>query len=96
MQERNSTSEVDNKLIQVNLNILELKGVSDPRSCCALSIDFLIEESLREVEQVQDVVVSEEEGVVRLWILGEVSVLKEELVARIEDLGFRVGGIEFA
>lgn len=90
MREQDVSLEIDHDLVQINLAVPELKGTSDPRSCCVLPVDFLIEESLREVEQVHDVVVSESEGIVYVWSVGDSSELKDTLTARIEELGFRV------
>ena len=87
----------DNNLIQIHLVVPELRNLlSVVGSCCALPVDFLIEESVREVEQVHDVVVSEAEGVVRVWTLRDFPELREELVARIEGLGFKVNRVDCA
>lgn len=58
--------------------------------CCAVPAQFLIEETLKEVEQVREVAVSDESGVVRVWVTKGGGALEEELKGRIEGLGYGV------
>ena len=60
--------------------------------CCAVPMEFLIEETLGKLEQVQQVIVAEEDGEVYVTVSEATQKLLEELTGRIEDLGFRVLG----
>lgn len=60
--------------------------------CCAVSADFLIEETLRELDQVRDVSISEDEGAVRVRVTGADEALRREVRERIESLGLAVLG----
>ena len=85
----NTSATVPN--VEYVLEIPELKANSIVGGgCCAMPADFLIEESLREMGQVHEVVVSEDEGLVHVWVTEPTQGLLDELVARIEDLGYRV------
>ena len=84
---RSRRAEVDNvrsTLEELTFHVPELKQRPIVGAgCCALPAEFLIEEALNEVERVHRVVVSEEEGLVRVWVTEADQGLIEELKDRI-------------
>lgn len=74
--------------------VLQVPDLKDAPSlgsgCCAVGTDYLMELTLREVDGVLDALVSEEEGVVRVWVKEDSKALREALVERIADFGFEV------
>ncbi len=58
--------------------------------CCALPVEYLMIETLGEVEGVREISITDGEAVVRVWVAESDSELIQELKDRIEGLGYRV------
>lgn len=78
-------------LVELTFHVPELQQrPAVGAGCCALPAEFLIEESLNEAERVHRVVVSDEEGLVRVWVSKGDLRLVEDLKDCIEALGYHV------
>ena len=77
-------------LVKFTLQVPELQLRRPIGGCCELPPELLIEEALREVERVCEVVVANDDGLVHVWTTDDDPGLLEELTDRVEGLGYRV------
>jgi len=82
---------IDKRFIQFNFRVPLLKEKPVIGSgCCAAPAAFLIEETLKEFQQIDKVEVYEEDGLVKVWLSVRDNEIVELIKKEIEDLGLSV------